>query len=201
MDYKIISFYTGHYQWDAEQLMKSMNKLDMKNYEVDYKDRIGDWVRNTQIKAPFILEKLKQNEAVVWTDADSRVRQKPTFFDNINTDIAVFFMPRKHDDGFTLPEHACIQNVNEYLQSGTMYFKNNERVIKLLERWIQLNEEDPKQWDQWTLQKAIMESDVTVTQLPPEYVYIAGNNSRVYLNTKPVIEHLQASRRFKNKIN
>jgi hypothetical protein len=200
MDYKIISFYTGHYQWDAEQLMKSMNKLDMKNYEVDYKDRLGDWVRNTQIKAPFILEKLKQNNAVVWTDADSRIRQVPTLFDNINTDIAVFYMPRKHVDRFVLPEHACIQNVNEYLQSGTMYFKNNERVVKLLERWIELNEEDPTQWDQWTLQKAISESDVTVTHLPPEYVYIAGDNSRIYLNTKPVIEHLQASRRFKDKI-
>ena len=51
--------------------------------------------KNTQIKAPFILEKLKQNDAVVWTDADSRIRQYPAFFDTIETDVAFFFNPIK----------------------------------------------------------------------------------------------------------
>ena len=90
---KFISFYTGHYTWDAEQLKKSFDKLGIKNYEIEYKDRIGNWARNTQMKAPFILEKLKENDAVVWTDADSRIRQVPTLFDTIQTDIAVFYLP------------------------------------------------------------------------------------------------------------
>jgi hypothetical protein len=200
MDYTIISFYTGHYQWDAEQLIKSMEKLGMKNYQVEYRDRIGDWARNTQMKAPFILEKLKENETVVWTDADSRVRQIPKFFDTVTTDIAVFYLPKELAGGFTLPEHAVIQDVEYYLQSGTMYFKNNERVIKLLERWIELNNEDPSQWDQWTLQKAILESDVSVTQLPPDYVWMDGVVASAYDNRAPVFEHTQASRRFKDKI-
>ena len=200
MDYKIISFYTGHYQWDAEQLTKSMVKLGIHNFEVDYKDRIGAWEQNTQMKAPFILEKLKQNDAVVWTDADSRVRQIPSFFDIVTTDIAVFYLPKELAGEFKLPEHACIQGVDYYLQSGTMYFKNNERVIKLVERWIELNNEDPRQWDQWTLQKAILESDVTVTQLPPEYVWMDGVVASVYGERRPVFEHTQASRRFKDKI-
>lgn len=200
MDYKIISFYTGHYQWDAEQLTKSMVKLGIHNFDVVYKDRIGAWEQNTQMKAPFILEKLKENDAVVWTDADSRVRQIPTFFDTITTDIAVFYLPKELAGQFTLPEHACIQDVEYYLQSGTMYFKNNARVIKLLERWIELNNEDPRQWDQWTLQKAILEIDVSVTLLPPEYVWMDGVVASVYSDRRPVIEHTQASRRFKDKI-
>lgn len=197
MDYKIISFYTGHYQWDAEQLMKSMRKLDIHNFEVEYRDRVGNWEANTQMKAPFILDKLKQNDAVVWTDADSRVRKIPSFFDTITTDIGVLFLQKELAPQFSLPEHACIQNVDYYLQSGTMYFKNNERVVKLLERWIELNNQDPRQWDQWTLQKAILESDVTVTQLPPEYVYM----NDIFKTISPVIEHTQASRRFKDKMN
>jgi hypothetical protein len=197
---KIISFYTGHYQWDAEQLMKSMNKLGITNYDVEYKDRIGAWEQNTQMKAPFILEKLKQNDAVVWTDADSRVRQVPSFFDTITTDIGVFYLPKELAGGFTLPEHSIIRDVEYYLQSGTMYFKNNERVVKLLERWIELNNQDPRQWDQWTLQKAILESNVTVTQLPPEYIWMDGVVASVYGDKRPVIEHTQASRRFKDKI-
>lgn len=197
---KFISFYTGHYQWDAEQLMKSLNKLGIKNYDVEYRDRVGNWEANTQLKAPFILEKLKENDSVVWTDADSRVRQIPSFFDTIETDIGVFYLPVELAGGFVPPEHSILQNATSYLQSGTMYFKNNDKVIKLLERWIELNAQDPRQWDQWTLQVAIEHSDVTVTHLPPEYVWMDGVVSPVYENRRPVIEHTQASRRFKDKI-
>jgi len=197
---KIISFYTGHYEWDAKQLIKSMNKLGMSNYIVEYKDRIGSWERNTQMKARFILEKLQNEDAVVWTDADSRIHQIPSLFDTIIDDIGIFYLPKELAGEFTLPDHACIKDVEYYLQSGTMYFKNNTRVIKLLERWIELNDEDPRQWDQWTLQKAIIESDVSITQLPPEYIWIDGISMQVYGNRIPVIEHLQASRKYKNKI-
>lgn len=196
MDYKIISFYTGHYQWDAEQLIKSMVKRGIKNFDVEYRDQAGNWEQNTQMKAGFILEKLKQNNAVVWTDADSRVRQNPVFFDTMFADVGVFYLHKKYANDFVLPEHSVIKGADYYLQSGTMYFKNNEKVIKLLERWIELNSQDPRQWDQWTLQKAIVESDVSVQQLPAEYVWTDAG----YATGSPVFEHLQASRRFKDKI-
>lgn len=197
---KFISFYTGHYEWDAEQLKKSMNKLGIRNYDVEYRDRVGNWEANTQMKAPFILEKLKENDAVVWTDADSRVRQVPSLFETIDTDIAVFYLPKELAGGFIPPNHSIIKNADRYLQSGTMYFKNNDRVIKLLERWIELNKKDSQQWDQWTLQVAIDESDVTVTELPPEYIWIDGITSTAYKGCNIIIEHTQASRRFKDKL-
>jgi hypothetical protein len=197
---KFISFYTGHYQWDAEQLIKSMVKLGINNYDVEYRDQIGNWEANTQMKASFILAKLKENDAVVWTDADSRIRQVPSFFDTITTDVGMFSLPKELSGGFTLPKHSILNNVDSYLQSGTMYFKNNDKVIKLLERWIEINAQDSQQWDQWTLQVALQESDITITQLPPEYVWMDGNNSPLYADTRPVIEHTQASRRFKDKI-
>jgi len=192
---KFISFYTGHYEWDAEQLKKSMNKLGIRNYDVEYRDRVGNWEANTQMKAPFILEKLKENDAVVWTDADSRIRQIPTFFDTIDTDIGVFYLTKEQADGFVPPDNSIIKGADRYLQSGTMYFKNNRKVIKLLKRWIELNDKDNQQWDQWTLQVAIDESDVTVTQLPSEYIWMENVSVG-----RPVIEHTQASRRFKRII-
>jgi len=195
---KFISFYTGHYEWDAEQLKKSMNNLGIRNYDVEYREQVGSWEANTQMKAPFILEKLKENDAVVWTDADSRFRQLPTFFDTITTDVSMFFLSKEQSGDFTVPEHSILKGVDRYLQSGTMYFKNNEKVIKLLERWIELNKQDPRQWDQWTLQVALNEINVTITDLPPEYISVngwefTGNNARI-------IEHTQASRRFKHLI-
>lgn len=193
---KFISFYTGHYQWDAEQLKKSLNKTGITDYSIEHLDCNGNWETNTQMKAPFILEKLKQNDAVVWTDADSRVLSYPSFFDTITTDLGVFFIK----SSWTPPEYSILKGVDSYLQSGTMYFKNTPKVISMLERWIELNAQNPKQWDQWTLQVAIQESDVTITELPPEYIFIEGDNSPVYQNIKPVVLHTQASRRFKSKL-
>jgi hypothetical protein len=193
---KFVSFYTGHYEWDAEQLKKSMTKFGIDTSNIEPREQVGSWEANTQMKAPFILEKLLKNDSVIWTDADSRIRQTPSFFDTITTDVGLFFLPKELAGGWVPPEHSILKNVDSYLQSGTMYFKNNDRVIKLLETWIELNKKDSQQWDQWTLQVALQNSDVTITHLPPEYIWITGMDSIA----RPVIEHTQASRRFKSKI-
>jgi len=197
---KFISFYTGHYEWDADQLKKSMIKFGIDTSNIEYREQIGSWEANTQMKALFILEKLLENDSVIWTDADSRVRQTPSFFDNITTDVGLFFLPKELAGGWVPPEHSILQNVDSYLQSGTMYFKNNDRVIELLKSWNELNKRDSQQWDQWTLQVVLQTSDVTITHLPPEYIWMDGVVSTAYSYRKPVIEHTQASRRFKDKI-
>jgi hypothetical protein len=196
---KFVSFYTEHYVRHAKFLKKSLEAIGIDSSGIEYRQSVGPWVANTQIKAEFILEKLKQNDAVVWTDADSRVLKPPVFFDSIDTDVAVFFLPKDLADDFVLPAHSILKNPNKYLQSGTMYFKNNPRVIKLLETWIDINKKDSQQWDQWTLQVALENSDVSITQLPPEYIW-APFIAKMYSNRIPVIDHLQASGVLKNKI-
>ena len=195
---KFISFYTANYEQDAKQLKNSLVKLGIDDSNVDYRERVGLWAANTQMKAKFILEKLRKYDAVIWTDADSVVLQKPSFFDTITTDVGLFFIPQELVTDWDVPKHCIIKNVDSYLQSGTMYFKNNNRVIKLLESWIKLNEKDSKQWDQWTLQVALQNSDVTVTQLPPEYVG-APFILQKYSIEHPVILHTMASERNKDK--
>jgi hypothetical protein len=195
---KFISFYTEDYIEDANLLKKSLEDNNIDSSNLEYRESIGSWEANTQIKAEFILEKLRENDAVVWTDADSRILQNPSFFDSITTDVGLFFLPIELSDGFVPPEYSILKNVDRYLQSGTMYFKNNPRVIKLLESWIELNKKDSKQWDQWTLQVALQNSDVTVTQLPAEYVW-TWFIAKHYPNREAVIKHTQASERNKNK--
>ena len=194
-----ISFYTEHYVRHAKFLKKSLKANGIDSSGIEFRKRIGNWAANTQMKADFILEKLKQNDAVVWTDADSRVLKPPVFLDSIDTDVGLFFLPKELVGDFVLPAHSILKNPNKYLQSGTMYFKNNPRVIKLLETWIDINKKDSQQWDQWTLQVALENSDVSITQLPPEYCW-AQYISEVYPYRDPVIKHLQASGIFKNKI-
>lgn len=201
---KIISFYTGHYAWDAEQLVKSLNKTGWKDYSVENREPLGNWETNTQYKAPFILEKIKTEDAVVWTDADSRLKQMPTLFEQLDCDVAFNYLPLDKGSSFKLPQHSILTNEiveqEGFLQSGTMMFKNTPKTIALLEKWIELNTADNQQWDQWTLQMAVhMIDDITVAQLPPEYVW-TDNSNNIYGHRNPVFEHLQASRKFKAKI-
>jgi hypothetical protein len=195
---KFISFYTETYEQDARQLKNSLTKFGIDDSDINYREQVGSWAANTQMKAQFILEKLRENDAVVWTDADSQILQTPSFFDTISTDVGLFFIPQELALGWQPPEYSILQNTDRYLQSGTMYFKNNARVIRLLEAWIALNKKDSRQWDQWTLQLVLQNSDVSITQLPPEYVW-APYVSKVYSPRDPVIEHGQASLRIKQK--
>ena len=127
----------------------------------------------------------------------------PSFFDTVETDIAMFYMDRKYTNNFKLPSNSILPEelveLEGYLQSGTMFFKNNERTIALLESWIELNEKDRTQWDQWTLQVLIASmNQLTRTALPPEYNYIDIVGPLINDNP-PVILHTQASRRFRKK--
>lgn len=191
-----ISFYTAGYEQEADRLKQSMIKHNIDISNVDYRERVGPWAANTQMKAQFILEKLRMHDAVIWTDADSVIVQPPVFFDTITTDVGFYFISKDLVADWQLPEFSILKNVDSYLQSGTMYFKNNDRVIKLLESWIELNKQDSTQWDQWTLQAALQNSDVTVTYLPPEY-YWTHFVARAYPDRKPVIIDTQASLRIK----
>jgi hypothetical protein len=61
-----------------------------------------------------------------------------------------------------------------------------------------------KTLEQWNLDKAIQEGlkdyGLTFKNLPPEYTFIFDSMRAMYPNAKPVIEHFQASRRFRNKV-
>lgn len=200
---KVVSYYTPLYSEEAAGLIKSMEKLGFKDYTVEQRPQRGNWVQNTQVKAHYILEKLLENESVIWTDADSRMRQLPDLFRTIDSDVGLFYMK---DPSFTLPSHSMLHScddvqLNGFLQTGTMFFRRNERTIALLERWISLNQADSSQWDQWTLQYACNQtSNLTVHRLPPECVWIDGISMAMFGPRKPVFEHLQASRRYKKML-
>ena len=199
---KFVSYYTDLYSLEAEGLIKTLKQFSL-NYAVHNRPQLGSWERNTQYKAPFILEMLSENDSIIWTDADSRIRQYPELFNLLDCDVAFFFF---HDHTWKLPPQSkldqSIADKDGYLQSGTMYFKNTPATISLVKRWIELNEEDHTQWDQWNIQRALYEAkDLRVDILPPEYVWIESVSPSYFPNKKPVIEHLQASRKYKKRLN
>ena len=64
---------------------------------------------------------------------------------------------------------------------------------------------DSSRMEQWNLDTVIeqMKSDpkFTYKNLPPEYTMIFDSMRGMYPHINPVIEHFQASRRFRNDVN
>jgi hypothetical protein len=85
--------------------------------------------------------------------------------------------------------------------------ENNLKTRRLCEKWMEQNQKDPnktKNLEQWNLGKAIedmVKSDGLVCKnLPPEYTFIFDSMRKIYPDLKPVIEHFQASRKYKRII-
>lgn len=174
---KFISYYTPNYKEQADRLRNSLNELQL-HYSIEDIDSLGSWDKNTHYKPIFILKHIVSADAVVWTDADSVVRENPILFDNLDCDIAFHRFKGKE------------------LLSGTVYFRNTEPVIRLLMRWIAINTEKPEVFDQKNLDQAISETeDLKIAELPPEYCFIFDLSRDYYGGRKPIIEHFQASRK------
>lgn len=173
---KFISYYTPNYQKQADRLRESLNGLGLP-YTIEAIDNLGSWDKNTHYKPEFILKHLIGTDAVIWTDADSIIRENPILFDSLDCDIAFHRFKDKE------------------LLSGTVYFKNTVATISLLLSWIEINRENPEIFDQKNLDTAIkLTSDLNISELPPEYCFIFDLSRDYYGGRKPVIEHFQASR-------
>ena len=89
------------------------------------------------------------------------------------------------------------------LLSGTMLFRYNPKVIKLMEKYIQRCIDKPSMTEQMNLQKVLETGiDIKVYRLPIEYCAIEKKSGRVpeYIK-KPIIVHHQISRKLKNRQN
>lgn len=176
---KIISYYTPKYEKVAKTLLDSLGRHTTP-YFVKSIDDQGSWDKNCHYKPKFILEQIQTEDAVVWTDADSVINAEPLLFYELDCDIAFHRFKGKE------------------LLSGTVYFKNTPNTIKLLHKWIEINNLYPQQFDQKNLDLAVScIENLKIYTLPPEYVCIFDLSRDYYGGMNPVIEHFQASRQYR----
>ena len=196
-DVIFVSYYTvgTPYEQEADKLIKSLTKLNLR-HDVVGVPNLGNWQANTRFKAKFMLDMLDKhtNSKIVWVDSDAVIRSRPELFSNYDCDISV----RWQD--FRWRQNECL--------SGTIYMDNNEKTREICRRWLYTNDaEGPnaKTFEQWNLGTVIkeMESEgkIRTRNLPPGYTYIFDIFRDIYPNEDIIIEHFQASRRFKNKVN
>jgi hypothetical protein len=195
-DLIVIGYYTVNtpYEKEAQGLIRSCTKLNLRQ-DIIGVPTFGNWQSNTRFKAKFMLDMLEKypGQKLVYVDVDAVIHSRLMLFKDYDYDISV-----RYQD-FRWRKNECL--------SGTIFIRSNERTIRLCKRWMEINDSEgsnAKTLEQWNLDKAIQEGlkdyGLTFKNLPPEYTFIFDSMRAMYPNAKPVIEHFQASRRFRNKV-
>jgi len=186
MTFMVTAFYTidTPYETEVQNLVKSLQDLNIL-YTIEGYENRGEWVENAGIKPEHIYDMMiKYPEYdILYVDADAIVRSYPELFDTFEGDIGVHYYKGKE------------------LLSGTIYLKNNHKMRSLVRYWIMEQHKNIRTWDQKTLTKVINdfkdELDLKIIDIPPSYVKIFNYDM---CEEPPVIEHFQASRRFKSAV-
>ena len=215
--FRVISMYTPNtpYEEEIKELQKSCEKFKLR-YKFYAIENSGDWVKNTQQKANVIKAALQEfAEDVIWLDADAEVLQEPKLFaelaDATNFHISVYrasYAKQKNKATSIREAVSLFLKRRRYphgeIISGTVYLKNCAETKKLVQEWIELNNQKVE-WDQRTLQEILdmEDSPYLVRQLPPEYIKIVprGRSLADIKNTKTVIGQKQLSRSAKKFVN
>lgn len=190
----VISFYTENtpYQLEAMGLIASCQEWGIEA-EVEGVPSRGSWELNCALKPFFIRNKLKeQKRAVFWVDADAVFKQAPDFSMMAHSDIAFREMKRfSHDRRFKF-------------FSGSLFLNYTPRALEFADAWCdhcqqQIDEKKDLQFlDQISLVDLIERGEkVKIFSLPIAYSKVFDLDAQEIDSKDIVVEHYQASRRFR----
>jgi len=200
MSWRIVSFYTigTSYEQEVKKLEASLLKFGLP-FRTYAHQPTGTWRGNLNHKSATIRLAFNDfpGEDIVFLDADAVVRQYPSLFDTLSTgreyDIAACFFkyhPRSGDP--------------DELLAGTLWVANNATGHLIVDEWHSMGLAHPEIRHQMCLKMTIARLQqaghpVRVYRLPFEYTCIFDYGAA--RGKVPVIEHFQASRRFKREVN
>lgn len=183
-----VSCYTNVYEEEAKGLKETLEQFNL-SHKVEQVEDLGNWDLNTKLKATYIQKMLNENpeNAIVWLDADARVKQEPVLFETLECDI------------------GCHIRRGAELLSGTLFFKNSEKTKQLVDHWITINKRKQRIFDQRNLHEAVKRfqksHSLQLENLPPTYCMFDLIQKYDKAKGEPVIWHRQASRRLKRIAN
>lgn len=171
----VVSFHTGgFYERDAFELVRSCQLFHVP-YHVEAVKDLGTWTKNTKYKPQHLLNVESQFPgAILWLDADARVRSAPHLLWNLTSRVAYCKLDGRRAN------------------SGTVYLHPEGRRDFLL-RW---HEKSSTVGDSDQESLGMIAPDAGT--LPSEYCWIYdfkdGKKDVPDPDARPVIEHMQASR-------
>lgn len=196
----IVSYYTKKtlYQLEVQNLIASCEKWNL-SFDIEGIDSFGSWELNCGYKPFFLFRKLQElKKPILWIDADAVILKRPEVIEAFAADLAV-----------RINEGLPIDHPSKVI-SSTIFVNYTPEGAELLRRWAeegnkQLGQNERKEefWDQIALRNVIYNQthNAKVIGLPLEYTKISEHPFDTEAVKDPVIEHYQASRRFKKSIN
>lgn len=191
----IVSFYTKGtpYQIEVQNLIASCEKFSLE-YEICGIESQGSWELNCAYKPFFILEQLeKWQQPILWVDADGVFMKSPLWQESFDKDLSVRIEP--------VPDHHPSKVI-----SSTVFVR--PEGADLIRMWIQncrdiLFDSERKQefWDQIALRDVVLQNWDRISPMPLSYAKIFDHPKDLVHVIDPVIEHFQASRRYKGIVN
>lgn len=187
----VVSHYTTDtgYEREVENLVASLDKWKLQ-YDIEPITSFGNWRENSNYCSVLVQKMLKKypDDDILKVDADAVFQRFPDLF---------------LQDDFVADVAAHIANFHWHpneLLGGTIFFRNTPIVKWLVDFWTyecMVNSPAKRNPD---LLKEILDQkkfNVIFSELPPEYCKIFDIMKDI---ENPVIEHFQASRRFKRHV-
>jgi hypothetical protein len=196
----IVSHFTKNtpYEKEVHKLQKSLDEFDLEHC-IQSIDSFGSWRANSNWCAWQVQELLARypERNILRVDCDAVIKRYPSIFldDDFNADIAAVIW-----------EKSLMRPGGEFL-GGTMFFANNLLVRSVVDEWVNTIIRNPslrngdmlEELIQWDCFEKHFGQEINFKELPLSYCCIFDLMKAEV--PKPVIEHFQASRRFKAEIN
>ena len=187
----VVSHYTRStgYEDEVRNLVSSLIELNIPHQITSIQSR-GTWRENSNWCAVNVQQALRDNPNcnILRVDADAVFHKRPVLLeqDPPFADVAAHV-------------HDFSWHPNELL-GGTLFFQNVDKVRVLVNKWVQLACRDRRTERNGDLLQELINIHhwIQFAALPSEYCKIFDKMPEV---VHPVIEHFQASRRFKRQIN
>ena len=190
----VISFYTENspYQVEALSLIHSCHAHGIEA-EIEGIPSEGSWERNCAIKPFFIRRKLlEKKRPVFWVDADAVFKKKPDFSAMLGADLAFREMKR-----FSFDKRL------KYC-AGSFFLNHTPAGLEFIDKWCDYcqkkidGKEDLVFLDQTSLVDLIERgAPVKIFSLPIAYAKVFDLDAQEINPEEIVVEHYQASRRFR----
>ena len=193
MNWTAVTFYTTGtgYEQEVKKLLASAGALGLPVVAYAYPS-MGSWRANLNYKSECILQAMEgfPGQDIVFVDADAIIRSWPGMFDDLSR-------VRDHD----LAAHYFQWRATSPLEllTGTLWVANTERGRAVVAEWDKMARAHPETRHQRCLQVVVENMvGIRVAMLPVEYTCIYDAPAR--RGKVAVIEHFQASRKYRHQV-
>lgn len=189
-----ISHYTINtpYETVVRKLRKSLERFGL-DYEIEGIKSFGNWRANSNHCAWQVQKMMVKypNRSILRLDADAVVQRMPVLFveSGFDPDIAAVVW-----------KQSKLRPKGELL-GGTLYFANNKKSKAIVDEWVEACASNPRGRNSDHLQKIVEREKERIKFYDMPLAYCKIFDSMSAQVPEPVIEHFQASRKFKKTIN